>query len=1265
MDPKNTNSTGKIFNQNNLIEIIRAHSSSIEELVVFSNNVSKLCAEVEKVDKKGVQKTFNSLLRIITDINKYIKRLMSIKIDTALWSKQINDIITTISSLSEIMKAIGSLDVPGFFEQYRNIVIIKEILNHLKKAMKAILKSFDDLYFEIVSHAKVTIKIGMIRSVFESMKRIIDCFEIFSVRRLMQLSVQSFLVKYFVIFILETIKNIFETLNKQADLFEMVKNIMIKLGMFVLVMKFISYIIDEIINFGILKILIFQKIYAAKFKFAVDFVISMIELTKPIEEVTVDLKTVTKNLLFTLILIKLLQYIILSLQALKGIGRFKSKRLISQTKLVLASISDIIDIIDEFSKDDKVEKCNTNLLKIIETINNLTKLFLKIIAIGSLGAVIITNMLWMIVSVLSLKLLIFTLIKCFSKDMSNILTRVKDSLGLTDDIVNVLIKIFAKIISIDHFNEDNLKKMGRLTFATTTLKIFTMILLMMFAKSQPKTYENVLTTLGLIDDIIKKLTSIMAKVIMGGIFVPAFLISIVLLVLAVLALKVFLMLVYTMFGKNRINILGRINKQFNIIKGILGSLLLIFAEALIMAWLAPIFIVAMLLSSLAVLSLKLFLIVLNWALKNVEWGSIFKNMGYLMLFMLLFVVLSFMVMALVFPAIVVYEHAEEVKEFGLILLGVIVYVLVIGALLAVISPYATMMLIGWAVILAMVAMIWLTALMLDHIAKLDLDLNAINDRVNTILEVCENIALSMFTTKEHKAEKTKKSWIKNVIEFVATPYIKIIGAILSVTYLAYLVVSVLFIWMIAAMLEQIVKLDIDEELALKRANTILGICEKISVGMFERQPSPDNPSNKTWIQSVVEFVAQPYMKIIGAILSVAYLAAMVVSVLFIWMIAAMLEQILELNIDENAVISKVDSILNTCVNISSRIFKKDDTKTEPTEKGDILKSIGNFLEEHVGGAFRGISNVIKAVISTGYFAIMLVSVLMVWFLANTLEKLVNLTFTKDAVDSKVDSILLCSDSIITKLNTLQKYKIDWGTLEDIEDVADDLVDIAGSLSEIAEFKIYDLQKAFIQNAADASVYCINAFNNQAAKIKNVGKLANIVECMIDLHESIDFTDGDVRNFKSVTNDSIKLIDKINSADLNKLQTTVNLFNQIARFSESINGNFDQLAQTINDRIAPLLEALQTQIDTLNATVQQTSELTQNALYDANLQSLEIQQGIQPPNLWPIPADQSPEVASEQQRFKERLNKISQTYRADNKWDILYAILTEEGVLTTR
>lgn len=1265
MDPKNTNSTGKVFNQNDLVEIIRAHSSSIEELVVFSNNISKLCAEIDKIDKKGVQKTFDSLLKIIKDINKSIKRLMSIKIDSVLWSKQVNDIKTAISSFSEIMSVIGTLDAPGFFEKYKNIMVIKKISKHLKKVMKAILKNFEAMYSELMAHAKVMVKIRMVRNVFESMKHIIECFEIFSIKRLMQLSVQSFLVKYFVTFILETIKNIFDTLNKQTDLFQMVKSIMIKLGMFVLVMKFISYIIDEIINFGILKILIFQKIYAAKFKFAVDFVVSMIELTKPIEEVTVDLKTVTKNLLFTLILIKLLQYIMLTLQVLKGIGQFKSKKLISQTRVVIKSISDIIDIVDGFAKGDKIEKCNTNLLKIIETIDSLSKLFLKIIATSGLGIILITNMLWMIAGVLALKLLMSIVIKCFGKDRVNILTKIKKSLDLTNDIIDVLIKIFVKIVAIDYLNRDILKKIGMLTVATIALKIFTVILLDMFAKARTRIYENVLTTLDLINDVIKKLIIIITEVIAASVSVPVFLISMAILALAVLTLKAFLMLIYAVFAKNRINILERINKQVDRIKGIFGSLLMIFTEALFMAVLSPIFIAAMLLCSLAVLSLRLFLTVLNWALKNVEWGSIFKNMGLLLLFMVLFVVLSFLMMALVLPAITVSKYAGEIGIFCLILVGVIIYVLIIGALLTLISPYASMMLIGWAVVLAMITMIWLMALMLDHIAKLDLDPKAINDRVNTILGICENIALSMFTTKERKAEKTEKSWIKNVIEFVATPYIKIMGAILSVAYLACLVVSVLFIWMIAAMLEKILELEVDEELALKRANTILNICESISVGMFERQPSPDNPSNKTWIQSVVEFVAQPYMKMIGAILSVAYLAVMVVSILFIWMIASMLEKILELNIDENAVISKVDNILNTCVSISSRIFKKDDTKTEPTEKGGILKSIGNFLEEHVGGAFRGISNVIRAVISTGYFAIMLVSVLMVWFLANTLEKLVNLTFTKDAVDSKVDSILLCSDSIITKLNTLQKYKIDWDALDDIEDVADDLIDIAESLSEVAEFKIYDLQKAFIQNAADASVYCINAFNNQAAQIKNVDKLSGIVKCMIDLHESIDFTDGNVKNFKSITNDSIKLIDKINSTDLNKLQTTVNLFNQIARFSESINGNFDQLAQTINERIAPLLETLRTQIDTLNATVQQTSELTQNALYDANLQSLEIQQGIQPPNLWPTPADQSPEVASEQQKFKERLNKISQTYKTDNKWDILYAILTEEGVLTTR
>ena len=59
----------------------------------------------------------------------------------------------------------------------------------------------------------------------------------------------------------------------------------------------------------------------------------------------------------------------------------------------------------------------------------------------------------------------------------------------------------------------------------------------------------------------------------------------------------------------------------------------------------------------------------------------------------------------------------------------------------------------------------------------------------------------------------------------------------------------------------------------------------------------------------------------------------------------------------------------------------------------------------------------------------------------------------------------------------------------------------------------------------------------------------------------------------MTENYIKFLDAIDKVDNSNLKTSVSLFEQMARLSESISGNFDGLAQTINDKIAPLLEEL--------------------------------------------------------------------------------------------
>jgi hypothetical protein len=63
------------------------------------------------------------------------------------------------------------------------------------------------------------------------------------------------------------------------------------------------------------------------------------------------------------------------------------------------------------------------------------------------------------------------------------------------------------------------------------------------------------------------------------------------------------------------------------------------------------------------------------------------------------------------------------------------------------------------------------------------------------------------------------------------------------------------------------------------------------------------------------------------------------------------------------------------------------------------------------------------------------------------------------------------------------------------------------------------------------------------------------------------------NTERVLQNYDKFLTKVNDMKLGNLKTTAKMFEQMARFSESINGNFDALADTLNEKIAPLMEEL--------------------------------------------------------------------------------------------
>lgn len=102
---------------------------------------------------------------------------------------------------------------------------------------------------------------------------------------------------------------------------------------------------------------------------------------------------------------------------------------------------------------------------------------------------------------------------------------------------------------------------------------------------------------------------------------------------------------------------------------------------------------------------------------------------------------------------------------------------------------------------------------------------------------------------------------------------------------------------------------------------------------------------------------------------------------------------------------------------------------------------------------------------------------------------------------------------------------------------------------------------------------VDEFKIDADKTKKMGMLIGSIEEVQDVLKDFNVTNTQVENQKKMTENYIKFLDKIDKVDNSNLKTSVSLFEQMARLSESISGNFDGLAQAINDKIAPLLEEL--------------------------------------------------------------------------------------------
>ena len=192
-------------------------------------------------------------------------------------------------------------------------------------------------------------------------------------------------------------------------------------------------------------------------------------------------------------------------------------------------------------------------------------------------------------------------------------------------------------------------------------------------------------------------------------------------------------------------------------------------------------------------------------------------------------------------------------------------------------------------------------------------------------------------------------------------------------------------------------------------------------------------------------------------------------------------------------------------------------------------------------------------------------------------------------------------------------------------------DITNSLNSIKDFDIKEndinnkLQTVFgiVNTAGDQlqSIYKKQTFNKSSLK-KKIDNIIEITKSTIDnVNKTFNTTPGNTTGIdKSMEfmDASSTFVEKVQSIDNSKLIASTNAFKSMAVFAKTIRENFDELADSLNEKIAPLLEEMNVNLDKVNGSVKETSSNVATSVNLSNQRSLtqsqlEKQVSIENPN----------------------------------------------------
>ena len=510
-----------------------------------------------------------------------------------------------------------------------------------------------------------------------------------------------------------------------------------------------------------------------------------------------------------------------------------------------------------------------------------------------------------------------------------------------------------------------------------------------------------------------------------------------------------------------------------------------------------------------------------------------------------------------------------------------------------------------ALILVSITLILLIAGELRILQTVYLDEKLIKENVNKVIDTAQMVSSSIFDkTDDKKDDPSSKGFFIDLLSKFAEPWVNLFNAIMSMAYLALTLVSILLIIFIAKQLTTLMSIELDQVAIEANVSMVISTAQMVSSSIFDpSDDKEDKPSSKGFFLDLMNFFSPGLTSIVEAIMSIGYLALTVVAISLVIEIANQLKQIAELNLDTATIQKNTDAVIKAAKHVIDAVIRPDDSK--PKEAKDVFKKIlrmvlpGNLLD------------MIDALMAIGFLALAKSAVGLVGEIAQNLTTIANLP-SMNGITGKTDTIIDSARSVINKI--INKgggiSDKDAKKLSGAGDYIGKLINtirVIGNLSKEVN-NVQTVKKEKVTQTQQSIDLVVGLIDSIAAKsksdIKVTDKKLHQMNNMMRVIERINkITPVDVQNSEAILRNYSQFIDKVSNSNLDNLKTTTHMFAKMAEFSKSIHGDFDALADTINEKIAPLLEDLKKIMEDVHTKIEKTGSDISSSVYASSQDSL--------------------------------------------------------------